>query len=429
MKLIKAIRIVFLLAITLPALLKAASAQLVNNGTSITITDGAVLYTGYSFTNAVNGNVINRGSIITDSSIINEQGATLSGHGIYSMQANFTNKGTYNNDSSMLEFTGALNSSIKNKGGKIYLVQIAKNENKYVNLLDNETVLNGIMFLNDKNWIKLGNHNLTLGNNCVIEDYSNKRFIITNGTGILKKLNVKNAPFTFPVGFDKKTYNALTITENGTPEDYSVRCLENALLNGSSGIPVSSKGIDASWFVERKTEAGANAVIKAGWKTTDELTDFDYTKCMVVRYAANKWDFKINQAGTATGNTYRSISRSGFSSFGYFTVLSGANPGFGGMVSATGDENAFAVADDRDMQPKVYPTIVQNNININMPVSKNGGKMNIRIIDGTGKAVWQKQNADYGSQKIFLPNLAPGMYNVLIEADDTKFVQKIIIAR
>jgi hypothetical protein len=79
---------------------------------------------------------------------------------------------------------------------------------------------------------------------------------------------------------------------------------------------------------------------------------------------------------------------------------------------------------------KVYPTIVQHNINIDVPANGKGfQKMNISIIDGTGRMVWQKQNADYTSQRIFLPNLPSGMYNVLIEFGNNRFVQKIIISK
>jgi hypothetical protein len=79
---------------------------------------------------------------------------------------------------------------------------------------------------------------------------------------------------------------------------------------------------------------------------------------------------------------------------------------------------------------KVYPTIVQNSLNIDVPHNdQNIRYMNISIIDETGKTVWQKQNADFQSQKLLLPNITPGMYAVLINYNDSKFVQKIIIGR
>jgi hypothetical protein len=404
-----------------------AQSQLVNTGSAITVTSGAIIFTDGSFTNTANATFENDGSIVTNGDIINDAGSSLSGDGMYSMQGNFTNTGTYNQGFSVLEFFGANNSILKNASGNIYTLQVNKNTNKFISINDKEKVLHSVIFLNDKNWIHLNNRVLTLGGNCDVINYSNKRYFITNAKGSLKKLNVKNKPFTFPVGFDKNTYNPLTITEAGTPDDYSVRCMQNALLNGADGDTISNGGINAGWFVSEAIAGGANAIVQAEWKTTDELPGFDYTNCMVVRYAGSSWNFNANQAGTAIGTTYRDISRSGFSSFGYFTVLS-KNPTFTNKIFSSKSESA--ISNEMAASFKVYPTIVQNSLNIDVPHNdKNIRYMNISIIDETGKTVWQKQNADFQSQKLLLPNITPGMYAVLINYNDSKFVQKIIIGR
>lgn len=427
MKSIKgAIQIVLLLLLSFQS--RHVYSQVINNGAEITIQSGAVVYTAASFTNASAGTVVNNGEIITGADLINNAGAALSGNGVYSVQVNFTNDGTYTYNNSVLNFFGTGNSNLKNNGGVIYKLQVNKDSGFLVNLLDNEKVTNAVVFLNNSNWIKLNSKTFTIAQNCAIQNFNNKRFFITNGTGVLKKMNVKNTPFVFPVGFNKSTYNQITITENGTPDDYSVRCKDSALLNGNSGLSISSGGIKAAWIINEAVAGGANAVIEAQWKKpADELPNFDYTKCILVRYAGNHWDYQANKAGTATGTTYRSISRSGLTAFGDFTVLSTASPSFTNAHFEAPEALSIAGANNR--QIKIYPTIVQNNFNIEVPSDKLIQKMNIQLIDATGKVVWQKQNADFLSQRISLPSLTSGTYIVLVDYGEARFTQKIIISQ
>ncbi len=423
-------KISFLLFYLFFFLASTVQSQLINNGDTIAVTNGAILFTDQSFTNTSNGFVINNGTMSTNGDFINDASCSLSGDGTYGLQGNFMNNGNYKVGQSVLYFFGANNSTITNAGGSIYTLQIGKDQGNYVSILDNEKIVKSVLFLNDKNWVQLNNKTLTLSSKCDIGNYSNKRYFITNGNGYLKKQMVKNSPFSFPVGFDKNTYNPLVITETGTADDYSVRCLQHAMLQGATGDTISSGGINASWDITEGNTGGANAIIQAEWKNTDELSNFDYTHCMLVRYNGSKWDFTAGQADTATGITYRDISRANLSSFGYFTVLSEKNPAFAANYVAgikidktlTGSMN-----NDKD-NFKIYPTIVKNSFNIIAPVNnKNVQTMNIILINEAGKVVWQKQNVNFQSQQVSLPNLSAGLYSVLIDYKINRFVQKIII--
>lgn len=429
MKIIRVSYASTLLFICVCLLSKVAQSQLVNNGGAITITSGAVIFTTGSFINTSTGTVDNDGEIVTGTDLINDTNAILSGNGVYRVQVNFTNNGTYNQDSSTLNFYGTGNSNIKNVSGNIYMLLLNKDSGYIVNLLDNERVVKSVNFLMDNNWVKLNNRTLTLAPACKIENFGNKRFFITNGSGKLKKMNVKNTPFIFPVGFDKQTYNRVTITEKGTADAYTVRCRGNALLNGNAGAAISNGGIKAGWVINENTAGGANAVIEVEWKNpADELPGFDYTKCRLVRYGNNGWDYVLNQAGTATGTTYRAISRSGLSNFGEFTVLSKANPTFTEMHFAEVNSISSDVAGKTEL--RVYPTMVQNNFNIQVPDGyKQTKKMNITILDAGGIIVWKKPNADFTSQRVTLPDLTSGIYMVLINYDNKRFVEKIMISR
>jgi hypothetical protein len=406
-----------------------AKSQLINDGGDITIQSNGLIFASDSITNTNSGTITNMGEIVVAGNILNSKKATLSGSGVYSIQGNFNNSATYRPDSSVLNFYGSTNSALKNKGGNIYILQVNKDPDHLVNLLDNERVINSVNFLSDSNWIQLNDNMLTLNANCKINSFSSSRYFITNGNGSLRKLKVKNKAFVFPTGFDKQTYNRLTITENGTADAYSVRCTAAALLGGDIGNPISTGGIEAGWVISEDVAGGGNATIVAQWKkNTDELPGFDYTKCMVVRYANNGWDFSAAQAVTATGNVYRSVSRSGFSNFGYFTVLSTGNPSFAGLNYIGSNSTNDAAAGNKNL--KIYPTLVQNDFTVYIPVpNKQNQKMNITVANAAGKIVLRKTNVDFTSQKVFLPNLVPGLYIVTVDYDNNKFMQKIVIER
>lgn len=390
--------------------------QITNNGSIISITSSAVVYSKSSIVNNSRGNIINNGSITTDSSLTNNSGSSLSGNGTYVMRSDFTNNGNFNAGTSTLEFVGNDYSFIKNTTGKIYNLVLNKATNKYASIHDNEQVIKNVNFLKDGNYLRLNANTLTLAASCTVTNYSDKRYFITNDTGSLKKLSVGRTGFVFPVGFDNSTYNPVTVTENGTIDDYVVRCLQTALTKGSTGTAITKNGINTSWYINQGVAGGANATINVQWKTADELTGFNAAKCMVTRYTGSAWDFNSAAATAATvGTTYKNISRSSLTSFGYFTVLSSTQT----MLAS--------IAEELDAEPRIYPTIVRNSFHINIPFIKDVQKMNVMVIDESGKIVWQKQNADFQSQQITLPTLASGMYTVLLNYADKKFAQKIIV--
>ncbi|WP_207632941.1 T9SS type A sorting domain-containing protein [Foetidibacter luteolus] len=400
--------------------------QIVNKGAAITIQNGGLIFTSASFSNTIGSTVTNDGEIITNADLINDSAATLSGNGRYSVQLNFNNKGLYNYGTSVLRFFGAANSNLSDAGKVIYKLLVDKSSTYLVNLLNSEKVLDSVIFFNDNTWVKLNNTTFTLAENSKIHNTNGTRFFITNGTGSLKKLGVKNSSFVFPVGFDELTYNRVRITENGVQDAYSVRCRDVALLNGSTGAPISTGGIKAGWVINEATAGGANATIELLWRNTDELPGFDYTRCMVSRYGAS-WSYQLAQSDTAVGSPYRYIARSGFTGFGEFTVLSGSNPSIAGLQYI--ERNVVSKYEPAAKEITIYPTIVQNNFNVQVPGNIKGAqKMNLQVTDANGRIVWQKQNADFSSQKFSLPNLITGYYFVIVTYNGKKVTQKIMVS-
>jgi Secretion system C-terminal sorting domain len=414
-----------------PLLSSAGSiAQFTNKGAQITIKSGAILYSKQGFQNSVGGIVTNNGSIVSDSFITNNTGCTFAGNGIYKLQGNWKNSGTYTAGKSRLIFFGKGNSDITSGGASVYDLELSKNSNGILNMLDALKLLDTIQFSSSKNWVQLNKTTLTLDSNCKITGYDETKYFITNDSGFLKKINVGNKRFTFPVGFNKSTYNPLSITESGSADNYSVRCLQHALLNGGTGNAITHGGIDVSWLVKEGVAGGMNAILEAQWYPAngDQLTGFDSSKCMVVRYTGTAWDYNAATAGLASGTTVRTRKRTGVTAVGYFTVLSTANPTLQEIVNAVNSENISAV-NISDARISVYPTIVKNSINVSVIQTHHDIEtMNMTLADASGKTVLQKQKMSFQSQQLWLPNLTPGIYFILIEYGPNTYKQKIIVS-
>jgi hypothetical protein len=290
-------------------------------------------------------------------------------------------------------------------------------------------VSHNIQFSVTKNWVQLNKNTLTLDSGCTISGYNETKYFVTNDSGFLKKGKVGNTKFTFPVGFSKSTYNPLSITEAGTVDNYSVRCLQHALLNGGSGAAITHKGIDVSWLVKEAVAGGMNATIEVQWYTAngDQLPGFDSSKCMVVRYTGTAWDYSSGAAGLASGTTVKTRKRSGITSAGFFTVLSTANPTLQDAIAAINSENMLR-RDIGSSQILIYPTVVQSSVNLSViKNTENIQTMNVIIMDEAGKTILQKERINFQSQQLSLSDAPSGVYLVLIEYGGHSYNQKLIV--
>jgi len=412
-----------------------SGAQLTNNGAQITINSGGVLYTSLGLQNSYVANsvglITNNGTIISDSFVTNISGCTIWGDGTYKVQGNWKNLGSFWPGTSKLVFFGKGNSDITPGGADVYDLQLNKNANSIVNLKGALKVLDNVQFLVTKNWVQLNKYILTLDANCTITGYNDKKFFITNDSGFLKKLYVNPSKFTFPVGFSKSSYNPLSIAEAANVDDYSVRCLQHARLNGGTGTTITQGGIDVSWLVKEAEPGGADATIQAQWDPSkgDELPGFDSSKCMLVRYKSTGWDFSAAQAGPASGTTVKTKQRSGITAFGYFTVLSTATPTLENSITTINTDNLIQ-RNTSSSQILVYPTIVQSSVNISISkTSEDFETMNVTLMNAAGKTVLRKEKINFQSQQISLPQLSPGLYMMLIEYGGNSYNQKIIISK
>jgi len=294
-----------------------ASAQLVNNGGTITVQQGATLKVESDITN-------NTGSIITNSGIIEVEG-------------NFDNSGTLTSNTSMAEikFTGSGESQFTGGTHAVGDLTIAKTSGGTVRLMDDITITDDILFQNDNNQIVVDGGHLTIikiaqltGSDPMSTD--DNEFIVTNGTGGVTAPGLGAAAYTFPVGFAAGQYNPVTITESGAADEYTVRALENALDAGPTGNPVDNAAT-ASWEITEATTGGSSLTVKAAWNGTgDEPASFDRTNSAVLMWDGTEYSTAGVTFGAATDETGGEFSqtRTGFVGFSDSKVFIVGDDGF-----------------------------------------------------------------------------------------------------
>jgi hypothetical protein len=278
----------------------AAHAQFINNGAMVTIQSGATLRVETSFENQA-------GTI------------TIDNGGILEVQGNFTNDagaGTTISPSGKVRFIGTGNSDVTLNGDAINQVEMAKTTSTgKVTLLGNASINGNLEFTGTgNNKIELGNFDLSLATTSTVSaatDHTTNGYVVTGGTGRLRKSNLGTTPFTYPVGFDATTYNPITISENGTADTIGVRVLQHAYVNGASGTQINTEAVNATWAITESIPGNSNLNITAQWNATDELPSFTSNECGVGRYNGTTYDLLIADLGAASGAGPYTRSRSG----------------------------------------------------------------------------------------------------------------------
>ena len=287
----------------------------------INIIAGEVLYSAGDITNTDSSIFTNEGELITLGDIINSNTATLQGDGQYTLEGDWMNSATFNAGISTTTFEGAMNSTVTSGGDPFYNVELSKTTANLL-LADAMAITNDLNFVSDDNKVSLGNNELTFGASASITGYDSNKYIITGGTGEVKKTGLWTTEFVFPVGFNSSTYNPLTLVQSvsGTVDEFGVRVLENVLVNGGTGLALTEGVIDASWEVTEATAGGSNLTLTGEWAGSDELTGFDRNDSGISRYDGTGWDLTNADAGAAAGTDPYTRIRSGVMDVGFFAI-------------------------------------------------------------------------------------------------------------
>lgn len=216
------------------------SAQLVNQGGTITIQSGATLVVESDITNTT-GSIVNNGIIEVKGDITSEAAAS------------FTSA-----VDSKLKFSGTTPSTINFMASTILSdVEMAKTAED-LTLASDLDIDGDLTFTEDDNQIILGANNLVLSATSAADNVAvTNSFIVTDGAGVVTKEGLSTA-FKFPVGAAIDSQNDITLAEGGTVDDISVRVLTDAY-----DAPVT------------QTDAMVDDVVSATWEITEAVIGGD----------------------------------------------------------------------------------------------------------------------------------------------------------
>src|SRR6185436_10858699 len=129
-----------------------ATAQLVNNGATITIQSGATIKCTGAIINNSGGIISNAGTVSSDGELRNESGGTISGAGIFEATTKFINNGVAFSGINLKLIGSSNTDSIKSGAGSTYTnVNLAKGAATTATLSDAMTLTGALTFDNDNN--------------------------------------------------------------------------------------------------------------------------------------------------------------------------------------------------------------------------------------------------------------------------------------
>jgi hypothetical protein len=217
----------------------------------------------------------------------------------------------------LLQLKGSSNQNVNMNGFTIPNLEIDNTSN--ASLTGHARIGTSMLFTNGK--INLGTFNMTLASAATVTGHNNARFFVTNNTGVLTRQSLGAVAFTYPVGFSATEYNPVIITNNGTTDDISVRCLQNVLANGTSGAALTTDFASNSWVVSEALAGGSNLNVTGEWVVGDELPGFNRNKSGVARFTAGTdWDLPASNVQAAAGAGPYTRNRTGMTTVGVYAI-------------------------------------------------------------------------------------------------------------
>lgn len=176
-------------------------------------------------------------------------------------------------------------------------------------------------------YLKLGSYDLLIDNEGNISGFNKNGFVITDGTGRLKRGGLGNTGqsgfVTFPVGTSLSSYTPLFLKNTGTDDVFAVRVISGIYSkydaeDNPSGLTLTQFNVDKTWLVSEQDQGGSVATLTFEWNESDEQPGFLRNFCFGSHYYNDRW----NQSVTASAGEAEpySISIEGVTNFSPFGV-------------------------------------------------------------------------------------------------------------
>ncbi|MBY0245137.1 MAG: gliding motility-associated C-terminal domain-containing protein [Sphingobacteriaceae bacterium] len=149
-----------------------------------------------------------------------------------------------------------------------------------VRLQGNALISNEVSFIKGKFFLE--NFNLILAENAQFSNVNEDMYVVTEGTGVIKKSIPSSKSFTFPVG-TSVSYNPATITTNTTAQTFSVQVADftNSLADEKS---LASRSIDRTWQIF--SDAKTNVELSLQHNVASNQSGFNGVKSIISQQTA-----------------------------------------------------------------------------------------------------------------------------------------------
>ncbi len=235
--------------------------------------------------------------------------------------------------------------------------------------------------------ISLGDHDLNIGATAVsgiISGAGSSKYIVTNGTGVLKQYNIGTGQRTsvdYPIGISSASYTPVTLTvvNTTTVDNFSAKASQSVLVDGTSGAAYSADVVDRTWNIAEGTTGGSNVTLTVQWNAGDELTSFDRTVCYVSHYTGGAWGATSTDAAAAGSGPYTRVSG---------TLTSFSPFGVGSHTVLPINLLNFIASPDQDKVDLNWSTTMEtNNDYFTVERSVNGNSFEVlTIVEGAGNS-------------------------------------------
>ena len=202
---------------------------------NLTISDGA-FYSKSDYNNV---------SIASDGTLELSGNITVSG--------NWDNDGTFTHNDHKVTFDGDASQTIQGDNPTTFYDLTVNNTSGVV--LGNSNTVNHTLDLNSDSKITLGTNTLTIGSSGSISNYDSDAYIVTNGSGVLKRNSVGSGPNSFPVG--NSSYNPVWINNSGTADNFSVKVADGT----PSNISDATRVVNRTWTITEDAAEGSNVAL------------------------------------------------------------------------------------------------------------------------------------------------------------------------
>ncbi len=247
-----------------------------------------------------------------------ETGAIFQLDGTLEIHGDFINNGTMTGCGTA-KFAG---SSLQNAMGSTDFCILEVDNAAHLNLAAANTVSQELRFTNGKFILNAGD--LTLASGATITGADANKYVQTQNMASATSFLIQEvgaASVDFPIG--NATYTPVSLLNNGTIRNFSVRTFDGILENGVSGADYTNGNeVNKSWEIT-PDGTGVNTDVSLNWNTSEEGTTFAAATAIAYKNDGAMWS-SLTSSAVSGSNPY-SITASGVTSFSTFSVASENN--------------------------------------------------------------------------------------------------------